>query len=447
MLGVASMNQISIVSKCDEKPYRRLVEQHGSPLLVLDCTVLRRSYRDLKSALPNVDLYYAIKSLPDRTALSTLAREGAGFDVATSGELDLLRSIDANPAATIHTHPIKHDRDISAALQFGCSTFVVDNIDELRKFSKHRLPLEILLRVSFRSKDASCDLSRKFGCALKDVPYLLTEAAKLGIVVKGLSFHVGSQSMSSDAHVEAINACKTFFANTSIAGAARLEVLDIGGGFPVDYARRGFDLNAFCKPINAALADYPRHVRIIAEPGRVLSAPAMISISTVVGRAKRDGLFWYYLDDGVYGAYSGQIYDHVRYPLTLFSDDPSSVHAGVLAGPSCDSIDVITEGAALPLMHIGDIVVGEKMGAYTLATAGEFNSIPRPKVVAVNNEEASAANVHYFFDFTPTREIQSEGSILAPVMMTPSRRPENKSGCLRTAAMATAEEGSINIRR
>lgn len=390
------MNPISIVSGNLQEPYRRLVEQHGSPLLVLDCAVLRECYRELCNALPTVDLYYAIKSLPEMAAMSTLAREGAGFDVATNGELELLRGIGANPAATIHTHPIKRDDDITAALQFGCSTFVVDNIDELLKFRNYHSRVEILLRVSFRSKDASCDLSRKFGCALADVPYLLTEAARLGLRVRGLSFHVGSQSASSDAHVGAIRACREFYVYSTLAGASHMDVLDIGGGFPVDYARQGFDLEQFCRPINRALADYPEHVRIIAEPGRVLSAPAVISISSVVGRAQRDGRCWYYLDDGVYGAYSGQIYDHVQYPLTIFSDH-RELQASVLAGPTCDSIDVISEQAMLPPMQIGDIVLGEKMGAYTLATAGEFNSIPKPKLVVLNYEEVREENVRYLF--------------------------------------------------
>lgn len=390
------MNPISIVAKRHETAYRQLLEQHGSPLLVLDCAVLRQCYRNLKKALPGVGLYYAIKSLPEKSALATLAQEGAGFDVATNGELDLLRSIGVHPAAAIHTHPIKRDSDIFTALQFGCSTFVVDNIDELLKFKNYHARVEILLRISFRSKDAACDLSRKFGCSLKDVPYLLTEAAKLGIGVKGLSFHVGSQSLSSDAHVDAINACRTFYTHSALVGAARLEVLDIGGGFPVDYAQQGFDLNEFCRPIHVALQSYPEHVQFIAEPGRAVSAPAMISISTVIGRADRAGLSWYYLDDGVYGAYSGQIYDHVHYPLTIFSD-ATVTQASVLAGPTCDSIDVITERAMLPPMNIGDIVLGEYMGAYTLATASDFNSIPKPKVIAVNYEEMREENIRYLF--------------------------------------------------
>jgi ornithine decarboxylase len=172
--------------------------------------------------------------------------------------------------------------------------------------------------------------------------------------------------------------------------AGHMTVLDIGGGFPVDYSRQGFDLAAFCQPINAALSEYPAHVRIIAEPGRVLSAPAITSISTVLGRAERGGMYWYYLDDGVYGAFSGQIYDHTHYPLSVFSDEPT-VQPSVLAGPTCDSIDVITELAMLPAMNIGDIVVGEMMGAYTWATAGEFNSIPKPMLLAINVEETAVA--------------------------------------------------------
>jgi len=383
------MNQITIVPKCEEKSWRQLIELHGSPLLVLDCEVLRSGYRKLKRALPGVDLFYAIKSLPAKAVLEVLAAEGSGFDVATTGELGLLRSIGASPSATIHTHPIKRDQDIRDALEFGCTTFVVDNRDELLKFREYAGQVELLLRVSFRSKDAKVDLSRKFGCVLNDVAEMLEHAGRLGICIKGLSFHVGSQSLSSAAHVDAIKACKAFFSDPEQTGAHSLTVLDIGGGFPVDYAGHDFDLQKYCRPINLALDEYPSHVRVIAEPGRVLSAPTITSVSSVMGRATRGDFVWYYLDDGVYGAYSGQIYDHTHYPLTIFSD-AVSVQPSVLAGPTCDSIDVITELAMLPEMEIGDIVVGKMMGAYTLATASEFNSIPLPKLIVINREEMGA---------------------------------------------------------
>jgi ornithine decarboxylase len=377
------MNRFSIAEKTAETPFRELVEQYGSPLLVLDCNVLRKQYRDLQDALPGVSLFYAIKSLPERAALAALAAEGANFDIATTGEIELLRSIGADPAATIHTHPIKRDRDIRDALEFGCTTFVVDNIDELAKFEEYRSQVRILLRVSFRGKDVKSDLSRKFGCDPRDVPWMLTQAAALGIEVAGLSFHVGSQSANSEAHAAAIHACRDYFGNATLAGSEHLRILDIGGGFPADYSGNGLDLAEFCRPINEALESYPEHVRIIAEPGRVLSAPSVRSISTVIGRARRADATWYYLDDGVYGAYSGQIFDHVQYPITVFSDS-ENLSAGVLAGPTCDSIDVVLEDAQLPPLDIGDLVVGAMMGAYTLASASEFNSIPKPRMIALD---------------------------------------------------------------
>lgn len=373
---------VSVASNDQAYRYRALVEQYGSPLLLLDCDVLRAQYRGLQAALPTVGLYYAIKSLPHPDALAALAAEGASFDVATSGEITMLREIGANPAATIHTHPIKRDQDIRDALDFGCNVFVVDNIDELAKFERYADRARLLLRVSFRGQGVVSDLSRKFGCDPAAVPWLLTEASRLDLTVIGLSFHVGSQSPTPDAHVAAIEACRTLYEENSLAGTSALSVLDIGGGFPANYdgTERQED---FYRPILEALAAYPAHVRVIAEPGRVLSAPAMTSVNTVIGRARRGDLMWYYLDDGVYGAYSGQIYDHARYPLTVFSDETGR-QPSVLAGPTCDSIDVIREDVSLPELEIGDLVIGRQMGAYTLASASEFNSIPKAQVITLN---------------------------------------------------------------
>jgi ornithine decarboxylase len=377
------MNLVSIAPKSAQLDYQNLVAEHGSPLMVLDCEVLRQRYRELCRALPGVRMFYAIKSLSALPVLETLQAEGSGFDVATTGEIRLLEKIGADPAETIHTHPIKRDQDIRDALAFGCNTFVADNIDELKKFLPFAGQARILLRVSFRSKDATIDLSRKFGCSPERVPELLEQAAELGLTVVGLSFHVGSQSVTAAAHAEAIDVCRPFFENQQAEGAGQLRILDIGGGLPVDYNRQELDLEEFCAPIRAALEAYPEGVQFIAEPGRVLSAPCIISISTIMGRAVRADLWWYYLDDGVYGAYSGQIFDHAFYPITVFSDHEET-HPSVLAGPTCDVIDVISELAMLPTLEIGDLVVGEQMGAYTWVTACEFNSIPLPKLVVLN---------------------------------------------------------------
>jgi len=379
------MDRLTVEPAGAGKVYRDLVEQHGSPLLVLDCDQLVAQYHRLSRALPGVELFYAIKSLPHAAAIQTLDRLGSGFDIATSGEIELLREQGARPRHTIHTHPVKRDNDIRDALRYGCTTFVVDSIYELEKFIDFRHRVGLLIRVSFPNPDAPADLSRKFGCKPEEVELLLHKAAAMGLHVKGLSFHAGSQCPDSSNHVHAIEQCRAII-ERHLANTGRvLSVLDIGGGFPVEYVGPVTDVETFCRPVRDALARLPEHVQLIAEPGRFLSAPAMTAISTIMGKARRGESTWYYLDDGVYGSYSGQIFDHAVYPLTVFSDHRQKEHS-VLAGPTCDSIDIIAEQLEMPPMAIGDLVIGRNMGAYTSASATDFNLFERARIVVINQQ-------------------------------------------------------------
>jgi ornithine decarboxylase len=142
-------------------------------------------------------------------------------------------------------------------------------------------------------------------------------------------------------------------------------------------------IEEFCAPLQAALARVPAGIRIIAEPGRYIAAPAAIGVGTVMGRARRDGLWWYYLDDGLYGSYSGQLFDHARYAIDSLRSG-SERFPSVVAGPTCDSIDVVNENVLLPELKVGDLIVGRAMGAYTWASATDFNFFPRARVVSVN---------------------------------------------------------------
>jgi ornithine decarboxylase len=361
-----------------------LVARYGSPLMIVDCERIRGQYRALAAALPGVDLHYALKPLPEAAVVETLKQEGAYFDLASSGEVDVVRAAGVAAERCIHTHPVKRDADIRDALRYGVRLFVADNADEIGKFIRHRKRAQLLIRVSFRTTDAVCDLSRKFGCSPDRVPELIDLAARLGITVAGLSFHAGSQAANPHAHVRAINACGPLIATARAAGHA-LGVLDIGGGFPVDYQAPAMPIDEFCAPIRTALAALPAGLRIIAEPGRFIAAPAGTCVATVVGKALRDGEPWYYLDDGVYGSFSGQLFDHAAFPVRALRDG-GECRPSVLAGPTCDSIDVVAEGLPLPALEIGDLVVGTQMGAYCSASATDFNFIPRARVLAVNRE-------------------------------------------------------------
>jgi ornithine decarboxylase len=337
--------------------------------------------------LPGVELHYALKPLPHPDVVAALADEGASFDLATNGEVDVVRAAGIAPERCIHTHPIKRDGDISHALAYGCTTFVVDNPYELDKFLPYRDQAEILVRISFRSSDAVVDLSYKFGIAPDQALDLITKARDMGIKVRGLCFHVGSQSAMSYKHVEAIGFCRQLFNLAALEGI-ELDTLDIGGGFPVPYTEPVMPIDDFCRPIVAALERDFSGTRILAEPGRFISAPSMTLVSSVMGKSERGGTMWYYLDDGLYGSYSGKLYDHCNYqiiPLKLLEgEEPDERRPSVIAGPTCDSIDVIYEGQMLPELECGDLLVSPMMGAYTWATATEFNFFPKTKIVRVD---------------------------------------------------------------
>jgi ornithine decarboxylase len=369
---------------------KRLAAEFGSPLLVLDCARIREQYRRLQRALPNVALHYALKPLPHRAVVQTVLEAGGWLDLATTGEVQLVQQMGVDPARCLHTHPIKRDVDIRNAIAFGLNSFVADNPDEIRKLAAYRARIRLLLRVSFRSPGAVCDLSRKFGCEPEAVPELLTLAQRLGVRVAGLSFHVGSQALSSAGHVAAIDASGALIDAARRAGSP-LDTLDIGGGFPARYLQPVPSIEDYCAPVRAALARLPGGISVLAEPGRYLVAEAGTCVSTVIGRARRDRRWWYYLDDGLYGCYSGQLYDHMSYPVAALKDGP--VELSVLAGPTCDSIDVIREDVPLPELEIGDLIVGRVMGAYTHASATDFNFLPRARVLAINTvPDQSAAS-------------------------------------------------------
>jgi ornithine decarboxylase len=286
---------------------------------------------------------------------------------------------------TIHTHPIKKDEEIRTALRYGATTFVVDNLYELEKLVPYRARVGVLLRLSFRDFNAAVDLSKKFGCSLREAPRMIARARELGVHMKGVSFHVGSQCENAAKHVESIGACRELLHSMNQHGGTPMNVIDIGGGFPADYDRQGVDIERFCAPIRAELAGLPDHWDVLAEPGRYLVAAAVTSITSVVGKSIRDSVRWYYLDDGVYGSYSGQIYDHACYPLQVLRS--GSTRQSVLAGPTCDSIDVIADRIMLPELEPGDLVIGHEMGAYTAATKTRFNSLPDAKFIDLASGE------------------------------------------------------------
>ncbi|MCW8997050.1 MAG: type III PLP-dependent enzyme [Psychromonas sp.] len=361
------------------------VAQFGAPLLLIDCNSIRTQYRALKKALANVTLHFALKPFPHPAVVDTLLAEGANFDLASSGEVDLVSACGVAAERTIHTHPIKRDADIRDALEYGCTVFVIDNINELEKFVAYKDQVELLVRLSFRNSEAFADLSKKFGCCPQTALQLIERARDLNIRIKGLSFHVGSQTTNPQKYVDAISTCRKVMEDVIASDLPALSTLDIGGGFPVTYNQHVMPIDEFCAPINQALAMLPETVQVLAEPGRFIVAEAVTSVASVMGQAERDGETWYYLDDGIYGTFSGIMFDHGDYPIFALKES-AETFTSVLAGPTCDSIDVIAEHIMLPKLDNGDLIIGRMMGAYSSATATDFNFFRRAQMIVLNAE-------------------------------------------------------------
>lgn len=372
---------------------RAALAVHGSPLLVLDPDRVRRQYRRLRNALPFVRFHYAVKALSHDTVIAALAEAGCSFDVATGEELALVQRHGVCAQRVIHTHPIKKASEISEAIDAGVRTFVVDNQVELDKFTDAAAGVRVLLRLSYPSPHAKSDLSSKFGVGPFEAERLVRHALARGIHVAGFSFHVGSQLDDPDRFARAIADTITLIDDLEARLGMRFGVLDIGGGFPVAYDEPVASIEDVAARIRPVLEPHADRFDIIAEPGRVMVADCMTLISSVVGIAERGDGRWYYLDDGLYGSYSNVLTEDVH-PM-IFAErelrgEGLSHRWATLAGPTCDSTDVIAREQLLPDLVVGDLLVSPAMGAYTTVTATRFNGRPFTPIAVIGADPIAA---------------------------------------------------------
>ncbi|MDT5325362.1 MAG: ornithine decarboxylase [Mycobacterium sp.] len=361
---------------------------YGTPLLILDPGRVAEQYALLTGHLRGFDLHYAVKVLPHPAVLTTLASAGCGFDVATSAEVDLVRSLGLRTDRCIHTHPIKKPSDIDHAYRAGVRTFVVDNPCEAEKFRGRPADIDVLVRLSFPNKTAKSDLSTKFGVDPADAPMLVKHVVAAGVRFAGFSFHVGSQGSSLTPYRHALRATAELSRTVQRTLGVRARTIDIGGGFPVSYRDPMPSIAGLTAIVDEELGAERDAFTLLAEPGRILAASCMTLFTSVVGTAVRGGRVWHYLDDGLYGAYSNILTEDVHPPILALDElrgEPPKDHRPVtLAGPTCDSIDVIARDYPMPALRVGDIVVSPMMGAYTTVTSSRFNGIGETPIVVAD---------------------------------------------------------------
>ena len=355
----------------------------SGPCLVLDLDVVRDNYVSFARTLPDTKVFYAVKANPAPEILKLLASLGSCFDVASVGEIDMVLAAGATADRISYGNTIKKEGDIAYAFQKGIQLYAVDCEAEVEKVARMAPGSRVICRIHCDGTGAEWPLSRKFGCEPDYAVDILELAHRLGLVAHGISFHVGSQQVNVEAWDRALASTAAVFRSCAERGI-NLSMVNLGGGFPAKYIRKTPKLESYGKAIFRALR---RHFgnqipNTIIEPGRGLVGNAGMIEAEVVLIAKRnreDDLRWVYLDIGKFHGLAETIDESIRYPIKT-TKDRDETGPCVVAGPTCDSVDVLYQRNPYPLpvsLAIGDKVLIEAAGAYTTTYSSVgFNGYP-----------------------------------------------------------------------
>ena len=353
------------------------------PCLVVDLDVVRENYLGFAKALPDTRVYYAVKANPAPEILKLLVELSCCFDVASINETHQVLAAGATADRVSYGNTIKKETEIAAAHKLGVSMFAVDCEAEVEKVARAAPGSRVICRIHCDGSGAEWPLSRKFGCEPAYAADILELAYRSGLVPYGISFHVGSQQHNVEAWDRALASTAAVFKTCAERGIG-LSIVNLGGGFPARYVRKTPKLESYGKAIFKALRKHFGNnlPNTIIEPGRGLVGNAGIIEAEVVLIAKRspeDEVRWVYLDIGKFHGLAETIGESIRYPIRTTHDRDEMVPS-IIAGPTCDSVDVLYEKTPYPLpvtLAIGDRVLIEATGAYTATYSSVgFNGYP-----------------------------------------------------------------------
>ncbi len=368
-----------------EEKISDLVGKYDTPLFIILRDVIVRNFRAFKCFFPRVEPYYAVKANPHPSIIQLLQEEGSSFDVASKNEIELVLRCGVPPDKLIFANTIKRKKGIRFAREMGIPLFTFDNENEIKKMASLFPGAKVLLRLKTASEGSRINLSYKFGAEAQEALDLLKKSRDAGLRPLGFSFHVGSPCHNPHNYVVTLQTVHSLLHEAAAIGF-RLQVVDIGGGFPLHLTRLE---NPVDSVESMAEAVYPhlshffnKGMRVIAEPGRCLVGSACMLVTKVIGKAVRSGRLWYYLDDGIYGTFSAIPFDKATFEFHPFRNDLSPEPC-VLAGPTCDSLDVIAEDVLISPLELDDKIVVKDIGAYSWASATTFNGFEKPTVVFI----------------------------------------------------------------
>lgn len=372
--------------KIEQERWLELLEEqrHATPFMVTDLQKFRDNVQLLSELLPNVGIYYAIKSRSDRQVIESIDDLVDGYDIASYGEYKLLEDVGVKPGRVLYSNPVKIPSHITHTYREGVRFFAFDSLDEAKKLAKLAPESNVYLRVKVSDYGSKFPLSSKFGVdPLHAVAYADT-ARELGLNVCGLSFHVGSQSENPQTWKVAFKTAGQIIEKLHAVGI-NISVLNMGGGLPVVYTEQIATIRHITGVINQAIDQYiPAGVRVIAEPGRYISANTSVIVSSVIAREHRGGSEWLFLDMGVFqGLMEPLEMQDWRYPIfSRYGRQAADFSRSfVLTGPTCDAFDTIGFDYQLPSnIDVGDRVYIAMTGAYTTVYQSHFNGFNPPTI-------------------------------------------------------------------
>jgi ornithine decarboxylase len=351
-------------------------QKYERPFLILDNAIVRDKLRRFRAAMPRVHPHYAVKANPDRRVVKALAQEGCSFEIASIAELDLLLELGVDPATVLFSNPVKARESIAYAAARGVAWYVVDSVDELRRVHEIRADAKTYLRVATPNIGSDWPLSGKFGAGAGEAREIIQTAAKLGADLAGVTFHAGSQCRNPENWRVGIERARMAFDAMTKAGL-RPRMLDIGGGFPVRHVKPIPAIEVIGAVVNEALQAFGPAVQVVAEPGRYLVSDAGYFVCRVIGIATRGGKRWMHWDAGLFGGVI-ETTEGLKYKIRTDRSGPDIPWH--VAGPTCDSVDVILRDEPLPSdLQEGDFIYIRNAGAYTTAYASQFNGFPLPE--------------------------------------------------------------------
>lgn len=382
-----SNQSIKVEDYYDQATFSRIkafADTKETPFVVIDTATVDRNYDELTRNFPFASIYYAVKANPAPEILSLLANKGSNFDIASIYELDKVLKLGVSASRCSYGNTIKKSKDIRYFYEKGVRMFATDSEADLRNIAKAAPGSKIYVRILTEgSYTADWPLSRKFGCQNDMALDLLILARDLGLIPYGLSFHVGSQQRDIDAWDGAIGKVKVIFERLKEEDGIELKMINLGGGFPANYINKVNELEIYAQEITRFIQedfgdDFPE---IILEPGRSLISNAGVLVSEVVliSRKSRTSLHrWIYTDVGKFSGLIETLDESIKYPI--YTEKTGELEEVVIAGPTCDSADIMYEDYkyGLPLnLAIGDRLYWFSTGAYTTTySAVEFNGFP-----------------------------------------------------------------------